>query len=87
MWKGTILIMPYITEDRRGEVKNGCKTPGELNYCLTLLCIDYANRHGHCYTTYNEIIGALECAKMEFYRRLAVPYEDQKIEENGDVYP
>jgi len=30
-------------------------------------------------------VGALRCAWNEFYRRKAGPYEDTKIEENGDV--
>ena len=29
---------------------------------------------------------ALECAKLELYRRLAAPYEDEKRKETGDVY-
>ncbi len=29
--------------------------------------------------------GVLENIKQEFYRRLASPYEDQKILENGDI--
>jgi len=33
-----------------------------------------------------DAIGALECAKLELYRRVAAPYEDTKIAENGDVY-
>lgn len=32
-------------------------------------------------------VGAIECAKMEFARRVIFPYEDRKISENGDVYP
>jgi hypothetical protein len=32
------------------------------------------------------MIGALECAKLELYRRLASPYEDLKIADNGDIY-
>lgn len=31
-------------------------------------------------------MGAVEGAKTEFYRRIAVPYEEKKIRENGDVY-
>lgn len=31
--------------------------------------------------------GVLENVKQEFYRRVASPYEDQKIQENGDVLP
>ena len=32
------------------------------------------------------MVGVLECAKLELYRRMAAPYEDEKIEDNGDVY-
>ncbi len=32
-----------------------------------------------------DIIGALRCCELEIYRRLAAPYEDLKIKENGDV--
>jgi len=28
----------------------------------------------------------LECSKMELYRRIAAPYEDDKSRLNGDVY-
>ena len=38
------------------------------------------------YSEINSVIGVLECAKMELYRRIAAPYEDKKCEENGDVY-
>ncbi len=60
--------------------------PGELNYCLTRLCIEYAGSHPN-YERLNAIIGALEACKLEFYRRMVAPYEDGKIRENGDVYP
>jgi hypothetical protein len=33
----------------------------------------------------NKAIGVLECIKLEFYRRVAAPYEDLKIKEAGDV--
>ena len=32
------------------------------------------------YQNVNAIIGALECAKLELYRRLIAPYEDTKVE-------
>jgi hypothetical protein len=38
------------------------------------------------YAEINEVVGVLECCKLELYRRLAAPYEDTKIKENGDVY-
>lgn len=91
--------MPYIKQKDRdriieksvdGEsnkiVMDAINKAGELNYAITELMIDYLNRKGLSYTNMNEVIGVLECAKMELYRRAAAPYEDQKIEENGDVY-
>ena len=60
--------------------------PGELNYAITELALFYLKRKGVSYTNMNEVIGVLECAKLEFYRRATAPYEDKKVEENGDVY-
>ncbi len=40
--------------------------------------------------SYEEIaraIAVFECAKLEFYRRVAVPKEDRAILENGDLLP
>ena len=60
-----------------------CKNPGLLNYMITKIVADLGLI---CYTDMNNVIGALECVKLELYRRVAIPYEDKKIEENGDVY-
>ncbi len=38
------------------------------------------------YQTYNDILGALEGAKLELYRRQIGPYEETAIKRNGDVY-
>ena len=55
---------------------------GELNYVVTkMLKGVYPLRYYHI----NKAIGVLECAKLEFYRRVAAPYEDIKIKESGDV--
>jgi len=59
---------------------------GELNYAITALAVAYITAHGLGYATINEVIGALECAKQEFYARVAGPYEDKKRLQNGDVY-
>jgi hypothetical protein len=81
--------MPYIKRLDRDKfndlaaLKPG--TAGELNYCLTCLCRDFLYREGERYETYDKIIGALECAKLELYRMKVAPYEDQKIKENGVV--
>jgi len=81
--------MPYINEEARQRLSNGGKpeTPGELNYAITKLVDEYLIQKGGIrYAHLNEIIGALECAKLELYRRVAAPYEDRKLAEAGDVY-
>jgi len=79
--------MPYIKKEDRERARINPMNPGELNYAITILINNYMeDRGGVSYTVINEVIGVLECAKLELYRRLAAPYEDKKIEENGDVY-
>lgn len=62
------------------------ETPGELNYAFTQLFHAYLGFTGESYQAYNDILGALEGAKLELYRRRIAHYEDKKIQENGDVY-
>lgn len=82
--------MPYVDKTARERVAlAGPSTPGELNYAITIVCKNYLERQsatGVTYTTLNQIVGAMECAKQEFIRRVVNPYEDKKIKENGDVY-
>ena len=80
--------MPYITPERREPLRQSrdANTPGELNFLLTLEIKAYVERRGLCYQTINDVLGALEGATREFYRRVAEPYEDAKIRDNGDVY-
>lgn len=80
--------MPYIIQDDRNRIDGGTEptTAGELNYLITMKIDSYLNQKGISYTNLNEVVGVLECAKLEIYRRLASNYEDEKIEENGDVY-
>jgi len=80
--------MPYISRDRRDffAPTHVPSSPGELNYAITALACAYIVAHGKGYATINEVVGAMECAKQEFYARVAGPYEDQKRLENGDVY-
>lgn len=81
--------MPYVNEIIRNSLDNDeCRpcNPGELNYKITRTIQDYIDMQGLSYQTINDIVGALEGGKLEFYRRVAAPYEDKKIEQNGDVY-
>lgn len=84
--------MPYIQSGIREEFNEfltflgeTIESPGELNYCFTILMKHYLFRHGKSYKTLNDCIGVLEAAKLEFYRREVVEYENTKIKENGDV--
>jgi uncharacterized protein DUF6899 len=61
-------------------------SPGDLNYVVTRLVSAKCARMPR-YEAFNAVVGALECAKLELYRRMVAPYEDTKIAENGDVYP
>ncbi len=87
--------MPYIKKELRKDLDNGAtpQNPGELNYCITdiIRCYlaekQFSNKElKSCYADFNDAMGALECAKHELYRRLLIPYENKKLEANGDVY-
>lgn len=82
--------MPYVRQDRReilepllAELSSAIQSPGDFNYVITRLLV---RECPDGYADYNALIGVLECAKLEYYRRAVAVYEDQKIRENGDVY-
>ena len=82
--------MPYIKQEMRDQFNDGLITlpsnEGEMNYVITDLLDDYLSAYGLNYANVNALVGVLECAKLELYRRIAAPYEDEKIKENGYVY-
>jgi|TARA_R110001583_G_scaffold193721_2_gene362819 hypothetical protein len=91
--------MPYIAEEKRMMLEHALATlaagiivedpkeqAGVLNYCITSLLNEVLKTNGLKYRNINELIGVLECAKLELYRRVASPYEDVKKDSNGDVY-
>jgi hypothetical protein len=79
--------MPYIDPAKRLELtERRPENVGELNYVFTLFIAAYCRQKGISYQTINDVLGALEGAKLEFYRRIAAPYENQKLLANGDVY-
>ena len=87
--------MPYITQEDRPQYdevlaeligllkeKPPESVDGHLNYVVTKVIKEvYPLRYYHI----NKAMGVLECIQHEFYRRVAAPYEDTKIEQNGDV--
>jgi len=85
--------MPYIKPDRRQQLdpyvfalSNSIGEYGELNYAITQLCRLMHIEEPLSYTKIALLTGVLENVKQEFYRRLAVPYEEEKAKINGDVY-
>ncbi len=87
--------MPYIRKQARTRYDRQIdaltrlllkdKAPaGEINYVFSRILkgLFEANRS---YTEANKLVGVLECVKLEIYRRSIVPYEDEKILENGDI--
>lgn len=88
--------MPYIKKDRRERLDIAIaqavaflhEVPeedrdGEINYIVTVILKRIYQPPK--YYRYNRAMGVLECIKQEFYRRVVAPYEDKKIQENGDV--
>lgn len=86
--------MPYIQKENRDRIDEylnkfvnfKIENPGELNYVLTRIIHNYFLYNGRRYQQINDVIGALEGCKLEFYRKLVSKYEDEKIKVNGDVY-
>lgn len=79
--------MPYLDADSKiATLLEGPSTPGGLNYYITQACLDYLETTEERYADHAAVVGALECAKLEFYRRALAVYEDEAIAKNGDVY-
>lgn len=85
--------MPYIDQQMRDMWMAPLETlltwihpnvsDGILNYLITRILL---KTNPKSYADFNRLVGVLECAKMELYRRKIASYEDTKIQENGDVY-
>ena len=78
--------MPYIKKSQRAHALVNPETAGELNFAFTMLCKTYLEKEPVTYQRLNDIVGALESCKIEFYRRKIVGYESVKMNENGDVW-
>lgn len=81
--------MPYISQEARLAIARGASPSnvGELTYMLTQTVIAYTQTKGTRFSTFADVLAALDATAREFYRRMVAPYEDEKIAENGDVYP
>ena len=93
--------MPYTSEERRAAVRQNLDAvisqinsypdsdwDGELNYAISYLVGRTMAPFGKWrYHFLARAVAVFECAKLEFYRRLAAPYEDKAILKNGDIGP
>ena len=84
--------MPYIDAVGRATIDPMLKNvkvedmeAGELNYTITHLCHRWISRKGLKYINLAIVFGVLITALLELYRRIAAPYEDVKICDNGEV--
>ncbi len=55
---------------------------GNLNYVITVLL---KRCYGEKYSEMAQAVSVLEMAKLEYYRKVAAPYENQKEYDNGPV--
>lgn len=91
--------MPYILQHKRDvldpviqQIQNALRElesddpindmGGNLNYLITKLL---RQCYGQKYSEMAEAVSVLEMAKLEFYRTVAAPYEEQKRFDNGDL--
>ena len=94
--------MPYIAEEKRASLDPivddllnvlrglACDDPdtdnleGNLNYFISSV-LDRLYTNGR-YTDIKDAVGLLESIKLEYYRKVGAPVEDQKEFDNGQVY-
>lgn len=92
--------MPYIKQTLRDKLDHDIdelcsnvfidykddEIEGIANYVISRYLNSLFNKkYGLRYFTINRMVGVLECVKLELYRRLASPYEDNCINKNGDI--
>ncbi|MHC4106659.1 MAG: DUF6899 family protein [Planctomycetota bacterium] len=93
--------MPYIAKQDRadydaliGQLAEALaaaapdRRKGHANYVITQVLrkawgVDAAA--GESYANYADVMGTLECAKQELYRRWVAAYEDKAIARHGDL--
>lgn len=92
--------MPYLAQPFRDEIDKEENLEGQcsysgymslkdflgyLNYKVFRLVKNWLKVNGKTYFHFAAIVGTLICSVFEIYRRLVIPYENEKIIENGDV--
>lgn len=59
---------------------------GDMNFIISSIAGE-AYLSNKSYQTINNVIGAIEGSKLEFYRRVAGNHEDLKVIQNKDIEP
>jgi len=84
--------MPYIEDKMKKEMADSIndlsmwiQSKGDLNYVICELVGRFILDDDLTYTKISEKIDAVHDAEAELRRRILVPYEELKIDENGDV--
>lgn len=87
--------MPYIPKEDREPIDlllaplireltcTGKWDMGLLNYVFTRILLGMKAER---YSQYSSLRGVLADVSQEYYRRVMVPYENERKEDNGDVY-
>ncbi len=87
--------MPYIKKEQRPQIDKLVQPiiehvkslpvedqDGSINYAVTKILKNvYPKKYFH----FNRALGVLTAITQEFYRKIIGPYEEEKIQENGDV--
>lgn len=85
--------MPYISQEDRKDFEYFRQvvkeveptTAGEVQYMIAIITAEFMKNSDYRYQDMNNVMGALNGANLEFYRRYVAPYEDECIAKNGDV--
>lgn len=77
-------VYAALNEDAICVQRNAEPTP--LALALVLALAEFAGPMKAAGWSLADVLGTLECVKLEFYRRVVAPYEDKKCAENGDAY-
>jgi hypothetical protein len=90
--------MPYIKKEERVQYENSINeilvhlesleendVKGHLNYIIFTIIKRYLTKKGLRYFRINDILGVLECCKLEVYLTIAGNYESQAEEKNGPI--
>jgi hypothetical protein len=85
--------MPYIKKGRREDldhlffdVVDEIDKVGEFNYIISTIASELVKRRGRSYAVLSGIRAEIQDAGDEFYRRVMTPYENSKMQANGDVF-